>query len=307
MVSFASAERCSAGRRMINIVHIARSGASVGGVFINYRGADSDTAAALIDRELATWFGSDHVFLDCRSILAGADYVEELLERLRASSVLLVVIGRHWLTLTDDAGNRRIDDPKDWVRREIAEAFRYRLRVIPVLLDRVAMPGPADLPNDIARLSRRQYVPLRRRYTETDLTFLAKRIIEADPELAKIAARRRSGASSEYSRTPTAPATPRSIVPHLLVGRWDGGSQGSTAGGMYRFTTEGDVEYSNSRTGVHKVGTVDVKSDHMRFYFPNETPETVRWRTETFDLDGYHYTNLMLDGFSYVRQDAEPG
>src|SRR5499425_3950551 len=93
------------------------------GVFINYRGADSDTAAVLIDRELTARLGSDRVFLDSRSIPAGADFVEELLGRLRACSVLLVVIGPRWLTLTDAAGQRRIDDPRDWIRWEIAEAL----------------------------------------------------------------------------------------------------------------------------------------------------------------------------------------
>jgi hypothetical protein len=109
--------------------------------------------------------------------------------------------------------------------------------------------------------------------------------------------------SPEPSRSPS---TPRSIVPNLLVGRWDGGSQGSTGGAMYRFTADGDVEYSNSRTGIYKVGTVIVKSDYMTFYFPGGRPETVRWKTDTPDVYGYHFTNLMLDGFSYVRQDAEP-
>ena len=100
----------------------------MGGVFINYRGSDSDTAAVLIDRELAARFGSHRVFLDNRSIPAGADFVEELLGRLRACSVLLVVIGRHWLTLTDRTGQRRIDDPADWVRREIAPCGKGRCR-----------------------------------------------------------------------------------------------------------------------------------------------------------------------------------
>src|SRR5499433_1679199 len=105
----------------------------MGGVFINYRGADSDTAAALIDRELAARLGSDRVFLDCRSIPAGADFAEELVRRLRACSVLVVVIGPRWLTLTDPAGQRRIDDPRDWIRREIAEALSGGLRGVPVL------------------------------------------------------------------------------------------------------------------------------------------------------------------------------
>jgi TIR domain len=159
----------------------------LGGVFINYRGEDTDTAAALIDRELAARFGSDRVFLDCRSIPAGVDFVEELLGRLQACSVLLVVIGPRWLTLTDVVGQRRIDDPQDWIRREIVEAFNRGLRVIPVLTGNVRLPAEAGLPQDIAGLSRRQYVPLRRRYTSVDLAFLVERITEADPELANVA------------------------------------------------------------------------------------------------------------------------
>lgn len=166
----------------------------MGGVFINYRGDDSDVAAALIDRELTARFGSDLVFLDCRSIPAGADFVGELLGRLRACSVLLVVIGPRWLTLTNAAGQRRLDDPQDWIRREIAEALSHGLRVIPVLTGDVKLPAEADLPKDIAGLCRRQYVPLRRRYTTVDLTFLVERIIQADTDLAEVAARHQSSA-----------------------------------------------------------------------------------------------------------------
>jgi hypothetical protein len=53
----------------------------MGGIFINYCGADNQTAAALIDREVAARFGSDQVFVDCRSIPAGTDFAEQLLER----------------------------------------------------------------------------------------------------------------------------------------------------------------------------------------------------------------------------------
>jgi hypothetical protein len=112
------------------------------GIFINYRGGDSQTAAALIDRELTARFGGDQVFLDCRSIPAGTDFIEQLLGRVRTCSVLLVVIGPHWLSLSDEVGRRRIDDPQDWIRREIVEAFTHGLRVIPVLLDGVTLPGP---------------------------------------------------------------------------------------------------------------------------------------------------------------------
>lgn len=125
----------------------------MGGIFINYRGDDSVTAAALIDRHLTVLFGKDQVFLDSRSIPVGADFANELLGRLRSSSVLLVVMGPHWLTSTNHSGTRRIDDPRDWVRREIAEALVHVLRVVPVLLDGVALPAEEDLPHDIAGLS----------------------------------------------------------------------------------------------------------------------------------------------------------
>jgi hypothetical protein len=55
----------------------------MGGIVINYRGEDSLTAAALIDRELTARFGSEQVFLDSRSMPVGSDSVEELLEVIR--------------------------------------------------------------------------------------------------------------------------------------------------------------------------------------------------------------------------------
>jgi hypothetical protein len=42
------------------------------GIFINYRGEDSQTAAALIDRELTARFGGDRVFLDSGELGPGA-------------------------------------------------------------------------------------------------------------------------------------------------------------------------------------------------------------------------------------------
>jgi hypothetical protein len=59
-------------------------GTPVAWVFINYRGADSQLAAALVDRELTARFGSDRVFLDSRSIPAGVDFQTELLGRLQS-------------------------------------------------------------------------------------------------------------------------------------------------------------------------------------------------------------------------------
>jgi hypothetical protein len=91
------------------------------------------------------------------------------------------------LNLVNELGERRIDSPTDWVRREIAEALVQGLRVIPVLLDSTKLPVAEELPHDIAGLSRCQYVLPCRRHTNIDLADLIERIIRAEPDLARAA------------------------------------------------------------------------------------------------------------------------
>jgi hypothetical protein len=145
------------------------SDAAPGGVFINYRGMDSGNNGPFLYRELTRHLGAHLVFLDSASIPAGADYVEELLRRVRQAQVVLAVIGPRWLTAADDRGRRLIDNPADWIRCELAEAFAAEVRVIPVLTDGARLPAATDLPADIAALARCQYRPLRHRDAATDL------------------------------------------------------------------------------------------------------------------------------------------
>lgn len=70
----------------------------------------------------------------------------------------------------------------------------------------VTRPAEADLPEDIAGLSRRQYVSLRRRYPSVNLAFLVKQITEADPELAKVTAHLRSSTERVPHQLPAAAA-----------------------------------------------------------------------------------------------------
>jgi tetratricopeptide (TPR) repeat protein len=171
-------------------------------VFISYRGEDSHSYGALLYRDLTDYFGKDLVFLDAESTPAGADFAEELLGRVRSARLLLAVIGPHWLTATDPAtGRRRIDDPADWVRRELAEAFAVGVRVIPVLTDHADLPAAADLPADIAALSRCQYRHLRRREPTADLARIVTDLTGLDPDLAA-AARNREGGPRRLSVAP---------------------------------------------------------------------------------------------------------
>ncbi len=174
-------------------------------MFINYRGEDSHSYGALLYTELSRKFGEDRVFLDCESIPAGADFVQELLDRVRSAQVLLAVIGHRWLTAFDstDPTRRRLDDPNDWIRRELAEAFTAGVRVIPVLTEQTKLPDAVDLPADITALSRCQYRRLRYRDPTADL--------------ARIVADLTALGTTALSRT----SVPRQLpaAPRLFVGR----------------------------------------------------------------------------------------
>jgi hypothetical protein len=66
---------------------------------------------------------------------------------------MIVLIGDAWLTAKDRAGQRRLDLPKDWVRREIEAALSGDIPIIPVRLQGAGMPSEEDLPSSIADLS----------------------------------------------------------------------------------------------------------------------------------------------------------
>src|SRR5262249_34777541 len=159
----------------------------MGVVFINYRGTDSYSYGALLHAELSRHFGPDLVFLDSESIPAGADFVEQILGRVRRARVVLAVIGTHWLTATGPGGKRLLDDPADWIRRELVEAFAAGVRVIPVLTDGADMPTEADLPADLALLARCQYRRLRHRDASADLDRLVGDLTTTDEDLGAVA------------------------------------------------------------------------------------------------------------------------
>jgi hypothetical protein len=87
-------------------------------------------------------------------------FEEEIARALSACRVLLAFIGRTWLTVADEQGRRRLDDPGDFVRREIEAALRRRIRVIPVLIDKARLPAATELPPSLIRLLDHQALEL---------------------------------------------------------------------------------------------------------------------------------------------------
>jgi hypothetical protein len=68
---------------------------------------------------------------------------------------MLVVIGEKWLTVADEHGSPRLDDPEDFVRVEVEAALASNIRVVPILVGGAELPSTEDLPGSLAMLNRR--------------------------------------------------------------------------------------------------------------------------------------------------------
>jgi NB-ARC domain len=107
------------------------------------------------------------------------------LRGVRSASVLLAVIGSRWHVSSDTAETRGRDRDVDWVEREIAEALKHQVRVIPVLVGDTQVPAEVDLPIDIRPLARCQYVRLHHRNVDYDVARLVDELVDLIPALAE--------------------------------------------------------------------------------------------------------------------------
>lgn len=126
-------------------------------IFISYRRQDTEPFAVALKEELERRLGAGSIFIDTSSIDSGVHFPDAIARALGQASVVLVLIGRRWLTATDTNGVARLTREDDWVRREVRDALRARqagrLRVIPVLLQDARVPSASDLPEDLRGLS----------------------------------------------------------------------------------------------------------------------------------------------------------
>jgi len=142
-------------------------------VFISYRRSDSAAWAGRLADRLEALCAGYSIVLDVVSIEPGGDFTDIIRETVERADVVLVVIGRGWLTAALPSGVRRLDSETDLVRIEIETALRSNARVIPVLLDDAAMPSEADLPVSIRAISKRNAVQIRHASFRTEVGELA--------------------------------------------------------------------------------------------------------------------------------------
>ncbi len=120
------------------------------------------------------------------AIAPGLDFVSEIDVAVRSCDVLLAIIGRDWLDAKDAEGHRRLDNPEDFVRIEIATALKNKVRVI-----RFWSTAPrcrtSRTPGRSETLSHRQAIELRHNRFAADTQILLKAL---ERGTARLTARR---------------------------------------------------------------------------------------------------------------------
>src|SRR5262245_55489595 len=167
-------------------------------IFISYRREDSAGFVRALLGPLKDRFGGERLFKDTDSIPPGQDFVKVIEGELQSCKVVLAVIGNKWVTVEDKAHKRRLDNPNDYLRLEVATALKNdQVVVIPVLVEGAVMPTAEDLPEDLKQLARRNATQLSDSRWDTDVerliqvlericneptTSRKKRVVELPPE-----------------------------------------------------------------------------------------------------------------------------
>jgi hypothetical protein len=122
-------------------------------VFISYRSADGADKATALARDLDQRFGPEQVFLDKDDLRGGSSWRDAVREALDARPVVLLLMTPQLFAAVDAAGQLRIADPDDPVRREFEAALAAGATIIPLLCDGVDAPPPArTLPPPFERI-----------------------------------------------------------------------------------------------------------------------------------------------------------
>jgi hypothetical protein len=152
-------------------------------IFISYRRADTGTTAARIAERMAKHCGKGNVFFDLHSIHKGADFAREIKLAIEKSDIMLVIMGKEWLSLPDEKGNVRIFEQTDYVHIEVETGLnRPSMIVIPVLVD-IQMPTTEKFPAPLKDLAGKNALKMRadQVYIERDIEALIDDIEKISP------------------------------------------------------------------------------------------------------------------------------
>jgi hypothetical protein len=142
-------------------------------IFLSYRRDDAEAYAGRLHEKLSRTFGPDAVFMDLFGIRPGEVFPWTIQQAVVHADVVLALVGPRWLNISASGQKPRLEDPRDYVRREICAALDRGTLLIPVLLPGGIIPDPHSLPDDLGGLEELQFHELSARHWDTDVEHLS--------------------------------------------------------------------------------------------------------------------------------------
>lgn len=129
-------------------------------IFISYRHDDTTSITTHIYERLNKRF-KGKVFMDVHERKDGSDFPQRLIFNLQGCSVVLVVIGKNWLSITDPRDKELPIGEKDYVRWEVRTALRHKIRIIVLLVEGAQLPPKDQLPPELKKLRYKDIIKVR--------------------------------------------------------------------------------------------------------------------------------------------------
>jgi pterin-4a-carbinolamine dehydratase len=149
-------------------------------VFVSYRRDDTGREARLLKEHLELHLDDVAVFIDSDDIAAGAQWPDVLRQEVARSSAVIALVGPAW---RGPAQVDRLDDPDDWVRRELVLALDAEQgKILPVVVEGAGAVLDG-LPADLEPLSTLQRLPLSHQRWQDEIRAIAiwvARVVGAD-------------------------------------------------------------------------------------------------------------------------------
>jgi hypothetical protein len=123
-------------------------------IFISYRHEDTAQFAHRLYDGLASYYGRSNIVIDEDSFETGREFPEIIRESIQHCRILLILVGDKWEGNSN--GTPRIEDPGDWVRKEIETALEYRRIMFPIYVGNRSVLTADRLPASINFIPRLQ-------------------------------------------------------------------------------------------------------------------------------------------------------
>ncbi|MBZ0288930.1 MAG: toll/interleukin-1 receptor domain-containing protein, partial [Anaerolineae bacterium] len=130
-------------------------------IYVSYRRSDHPAMAGRIADRLSQVFGRSNVATDVDDPPPGMKFATHIENALRAVDGVLVIMGERWATSANQYGFSELFDTGDFVRLEIEAALKLNKIVVPVLVNKAAMPTKLYLPATLAPLLEKQPMRVR--------------------------------------------------------------------------------------------------------------------------------------------------